>query len=187
VHRDIKPDNILINLSENSCVYIIDFGLAGSYRTSSGSHIPYNRDTTLIGTTRFLSINGHRGIEQSRHDDLESLAYLFIYLLRRSLLWQDLEASSNEEKYRKILEKKIASRNKLCANLPAAFDLFLHYTQTLPFDATPDYEYLSSLFQNTMESTGYIDDGHFEWDAIEYQQDGLHSDIRSSSSESDSV
>ena len=84
------------------------------------------------------------------------------------------------------MEKKVASKDELCVCLPPTFDTFLHYTQTLAFDAAPDYEYLRSLFQDTISSAGYIDDGCFEWDLTDYKQLGLHSDIRSSSSKSGS-
>jgi hypothetical protein len=84
------------------------------------------------------------------------------------------------------MEKKIASKDKLCVCLPPAFGLFLHYTQTLAFNAAPDYEYLRSLFQETMSSAGYIDDGCFKWEMMDYQQHGLHSDVHSSSSKSGS-
>ena len=161
IHRDIKPDNILISLSDTSQLYIINFGLSGRYCTPLGSHILYNHSTTLISTPHFLSINGHRGIKQSRRDDLESLAYMLIYLLCGSLPWQSLEVSSSEEK---------------CKN----------YTQTLAFNAAPDYEYLHSLFQKTMSSAGYINNECFKWEMMDYQQHGLHLDVHSSSSESGS-
>ena len=82
IHRDIKPENILMGLEENaSTVYLIDFGLAKKWKNSAGEHIPYKDGKNLTGTARYVSANTHRGIEQSRRDDLEGVGYLLLYLL----------------------------------------------------------------------------------------------------------
>lgn len=109
IHRDIKPDNFLIGGTESTrdSVYVIDFGLAKCFQNSNGEHIPYKDGKNLTGTARYASINTHKGIEQSRRDDLETIGHVLIYLVKGSLPWQGLPGRSKNEKYAAIKKKKI--------------------------------------------------------------------------------
>jgi casein kinase I family protein HRR25 len=57
--------------------------------------------------------------ELSRRDDLESLAYCFIYFLTGKLPWQGLKAPNRKKKYELILETKTTMPPEvLCRGLP---------------------------------------------------------------------
>lgn len=62
----------------------------------------------IIGTLRYASISNHKGMEQSRRDDLESLAYVLIYFLVGSLPWQSIKADSIKTKMEMIKNRKIS-------------------------------------------------------------------------------
>ena len=150
IHRDIKPDNFAIGYDDPCQIYILDFGLAKKYRSSRTlKHNPLIKHARLTGTARYASINALKGYEQSRRDDLESFGYVLAYLLRGSLPWQGITAKTKEEKYAKILNKKInIPIEKILKNEPQEFINYIKYTKILRYEQDPDYEYLIGLFKN---------------------------------------
>jgi len=148
-----------------SQIYMVDFGMAKQYRDPrTKRHIPYRDKKSLSGTARYMSINTHLGIEQSRRDDLEALGHVFMYFLRGSLPWQGLKAATNKQKYERICEKKqTTTLDELCGEFPNEFKIYMNYVRTLKFDEQPDYEYLRNLFNKVLSRMGEIDDGVFDW------------------------
>lgn len=59
-------------------------------------------------------------MEQSRRDDLESLAYMLIYFLKGVLPWQGLKAATKKQKYDRISERKMSTPVEvLCKGCPS--------------------------------------------------------------------
>lgn len=87
-------------------VYLIDFGLSKFYKDEKGNHIKYKDEKQLTGTARYASLHTHLGIEQSRRDDLESLAFTLIYLFKGDLPWMYIKSKNKKEKYEKIMQMK---------------------------------------------------------------------------------
>ena len=164
IHRDIKPTNFLIETSPNyNQAFTIDFGLAKRYRDPRTQiHMPIRLDHHILtSTTSFASFNSHLCIEQSCHDDLESLAYILIYFLRSSLPWYNTKASSNNQ-HNKIKQMKVNSIPSLVARLPNEFSIF-HYTCALSFESKPSYAYMCHLFCDLRICKEHEDDDIFDW------------------------
>ena len=173
MNPDQKPDQFCVgrhddDITKTPQIFVIDFGLATSFR-EDGRHIKNarrgGRGKHKTGTARYASVNVHNGSEHTRRDDLESLAYILIELLRgyvpdigtsplyvskfshsltspRSLPWIGMRAITAAQGRRKIGESKTDILTAdLTAGMPEEFATFLEYARELSFAEEPDYEY----------------------------------------------
>ena len=164
IHRDIKPQNFLMGLTDPNVLYIIDFGLSKKYRSKKGKHIKFSLTNNIIGTPRYCSINALRGAEQSRRDDLESLFYVILYFLRGNVPWQNLKIKSRSERFNKINEiKRNINYKLLCKNLPDELYNFGLYVKHLKFVQEPNYKYIKKLFYSILTKMNETDDDIFSW------------------------
>ena len=120
IHRDLKPDNFVIGrYNEKKKIYCIDFGLSKKFRNAGGEHISQNKKKGFCGTARFASIAAHKFVDQSRKDDLESIAYILIYLYKGKLPWQKIKNKDKHKRYALMGEMKInTSEEELCKDIP---------------------------------------------------------------------
>ncbi|PSR96882.1 Casein kinase 1-like protein [Actinidia chinensis var. chinensis] len=149
VHGDVKPENFLLGppgtLDEKK-LFLVDLGLATRWRVgSTGLHVEYDqRPDVFRGTVRYASAHAHLGRIGSRRDDLESLAYTLVFLLRGRLPWQGYQG---ENKGFLVCKKKMAtSPETLCCFCPQPFRQFVEYVVNLKFDEEPNYSKYISLF-----------------------------------------
>lgn len=166
VHRDIKPENFLVGKTKNDqMIYLIDFGLAKRYRDDQTKiHVPFKENKNLTGTARYASRHALKGKEESRRDDLESIGYVLIYLIKGSLPWQGLKCKDKDEKYRKIKEmKEKTTPEELCQGLPIQFKEYLEYCFKLQYDDEPNYKYLYNLFRDFYKKKEYDLDYIYDW------------------------
>jgi len=147
IHRDIKPENILIGIEERSeDFFLIDYGISKCYRDPKGRHLIFRENKPFIGTMRYASIHSHMGVELSRRDDLESLGYVLLYLIKGYLPWQNVEAKTKEKTFQVGKIKQKLKITELCKDLPKEFVMYFEYVKDLEFNESPDYEYLKGLF-----------------------------------------
>lgn len=157
VHRDIKPDNFMLN-SEGNKLYCIDFGLAKKIST-----VP--KTSKFCGTVRFASLSAHTGKEQTPKDDLESLAYNLIYMYKGYLPWQMIKEKDIEKKERYKLIRNMKANiscEELCKSMPREFLVFLKYTRSLDQGEDPRYSSLINMFKKLFDSKNYKD-YEYEW------------------------
>lgn len=164
IHRDIKPDNFVVDKDNGKKLYCIDFGLAKKYVKRNNEHISFKKGNKFCGTARYASIAAHKGCEQSRKDDLEAVGYLLVYLFRGKLPWQNLKHKDKKERYKMIMEKKESiSEEELCDQLPREFLVYFKHVKTLDFDEKPRYQALINMFKNLYDFKNYRNDS-LEWE-----------------------
>ena len=165
IHRDIKPENFTIGLKKyKNTIYMIDYGLTRKFCDSRKNHIPYKEGKHLTGTALYASIYTHKGIEQSRRDDLESLGYMMIYFCKGELPWMNVKGKTKEIKYKKIMEKKLEMKpDILCQGLPDEFNQYFKYVRELQFTEEPKYDFLLGLFNSAMKKNNIKNDFKFDW------------------------
>ncbi|CAH1449020.1 unnamed protein product [Lactuca virosa] len=159
VHGDVKPENFLLGqpgTPNEKKLYLVDLGLASKWRdTSSGNHVDYDQKPDVFrGTVRYASVHAHLGRTGSRRDDLESLAYTLVFLLKGKLPWQGFVG---ENKGFLVCKKKMAtSPDILCYYCPSPFKQFLEAVTNMKFDEEPNYSKLIALFENCLVSNAAL-------------------------------
>ena len=150
IHRDIKPDNIIMGLNEtSSIVHLIDFGLTRSVLKKNGGHIEFRTGKNLVGTARFVSINAHLGYELSRRDDLLTLGYVMVYFAKGQLPWHYVDTRRRSARFEELGRlKKSWSFADLCAGCPRSYLLYFEYCNNLAFEEMPDFSFLHGLIKN---------------------------------------
>lgn len=156
IHRDIKPDNFVIDNKNGEKIYCIDFGLAKKYVKKNDEHILFNKNNKFCGTARYASIAAHKGYTQSRKDDLEAIGYMLVYLFRSKLPWEGIKNKDKKEKYRLILEKKEnTTEEELCKQLPREFLIYFKYVRNMDFDEIPPYKAFIRMFKRLFDSKNF--------------------------------
>uniref|UniRef100_A0A7N0TH61 non-specific serine/threonine protein kinase n=1 Tax=Kalanchoe fedtschenkoi TaxID=63787 RepID=A0A7N0TH61_KALFE len=153
VHGDVKPENFLLGrpaTSQEKKLFLVDLGLATKWRDSANEqHVEYDQRPDMFrGTVRYASVHAHLGRTASRRDDLESLAYTLVFLLRGRLPWQGYQG---DNKSYLVCKKKMATSSEmLCCFCPGPLRQFLEIVVNMKFDEEPNYSKLISLFEGLL-------------------------------------
>jgi serine/threonine protein kinase len=144
VHGDIKPSCFYLGLNENFKIYLADFGFAFGFNNNlTGNHKPFKKGVYSFADPKFCSKNCCRNYQKSRRDDIESLGYILVYLMKGFLPW---ESSNNALNIKQI--KLSTSLNDLCSGISSNIKEFIRYSWNLKFYEKPNYNHLRDLLNN---------------------------------------
>ncbi|KAI6026988.1 putative casein kinase-1 hhp1 [Pisolithus marmoratus] len=170
VHRDIKPENFLCPLDDPSTIKLIDFGISKPFSreqsTARSKYDPLAERRHIVGTLYWASLNSHNGEDLAPRDDIESLAFTTLFLLRGNLPWKPrprLESQVRSQEIVRIM-KSVCSGPNLSAGFPSEFGELLTYSRSLTFDQFPDHGALRNSFTSLADRLGLsLDDGPLDW------------------------
>ncbi|XP_040602063.1 tau-tubulin kinase 2 isoform X5 [Mesocricetus auratus] len=161
LHRDIKPSNFAMGRFPSTCrkCFMLDFGLARQFTNSCGDVRPPRAVAGFRGTVRYASINAHRNREMGRHDDLWSLFYMLVEFVVGQLPWRKIK---DKEQVGSIKERY--DHRLMLKHLPSEFSTFLDHISSLDYFTKPDYQLLTSVFDNSIKTFGVIESEPFDWE-----------------------
>lgn len=97
----------------------------------------------MVGSPVFASLNSHRGHTLSRRDDMESLGYVLVYLVRGQLPWQRFSTAAKDLIF---VKKSTITIEDLCGGLEPLCNYFRSVKQ-LAFGQEPDYDGLRRVLR----------------------------------------
>jgi len=169
VHRDISPNNFMLGIGDKSDqLHLIDFGHAKEIQPAS-LFVPARRHRfsfaqPMVGTPRFASVFTHMGLEPSYRDDMESLGYIWIYLLKGRLPWQGLRSTDQHSKLDLIAQTKCQTPlDVLCEGLPEEFLVYMNYVRNLRHLEMPDHAKVREFFRTLAANMDFEYDWKFDW------------------------
>ncbi|WP_419961590.1 Stk1 family PASTA domain-containing Ser/Thr kinase [Psychrobacillus sp. BM2] len=112
IHRDIKPQNILLDEEEN--VKVTDFGIAMALSATS-----YTQTNSVLGTVHYLSPEQARGGTATKQSDIYALGIVLFELLTGQLPFSGESAVSIALKH---LQTETPSIRKIIPSIPQSIE-----------------------------------------------------------------
>ena len=158
VHRDIKPNNFLLQQNPKYPIVLVDFNLSARH-IDPETYKPYPciNEHIFLGTKIFASIDVLSSFSCGPKDDLIAWFYSFLYLACGSL-----PRSGEKDKEKLISLKKSFKLSDLNYKFPDEFQEIYDYLKKLKYKDTPDYEFIKKLFVSGMKEDSVSPDS-FDW------------------------
>lgn len=150
VYRDLKPENIMLGFDNR--IYLVDYGLC----------VMVNRKVAnkqsgalgkMLGTPRYASLNAHSGNYPVFGDDLESLLYVLIFIMTKSLPWADMEEIAEIKKMKEMVNfKSLIENNRYKNDWMNFINLLLKFRMSVSANYAALKEILINIIQDKPRS-----------------------------------
>ncbi|KAG9099326.1 hypothetical protein FRC06_005386 [Ceratobasidium sp. 370] len=145
------PLAIVLDVADQM-ICLIDFGL--TYRPSKPLPVASQSSTPqahggVFGTLPYASLNAHLGHRLIYRDDLESLAYTLLFILRGDLPWTHYaNHGAPVGQLRQVYaQKRKYNGTRLVVGLAAGFGELVDYAGCLPEEGIPKYAMWQGVFK----------------------------------------
>jgi len=211
LYRDTKPNNFMLGWDPEGQhftdkLFLIDFGLCGTYWDNTwkpdGVHLPKigpnGKKAGFAGTQRYASINAFHRYQQSRADDMETLAYVWGHLYTGALPWAGMKTprrpglTASKAKL-EMFERQIRKRQEAKDNdwtytvrqdgeavtrdiFPPVIKDYMAEVMRLSHESEPEYEAYQDMIDRAAQKAGIDmnpEDGHFVKE-VEFEDPETH-------------
>ena len=155
IHRDVSLHNMVAGAQNSNYVYLIDYGHSKPL-FEYGRHIPEVDKKRCSVNAWFCGLNAHLLKEQSRRDDLQSLAFTLIYLHRGSLPREQTDLQDKETI--RMLKEDLSDDNDALREL-------LNHSRDIGFETKPNYDLCKTKFNEVLTQPGNTD-GVMDWNML---------------------
>lgn len=166
VHLGLSPSSAHVGLGANSdTIYLGDFGhvqrLQEQRSGLRASRIQEGEGTNPF-SDMFCSLRAHSTPQRllTRRDDMESLCYLLIFMLRGTLPWADsrVQGPGGGTGFQPdtIHSLKSVSSLLICEGLPAEIAACLEYSRNMEVDERPDYSFFRKMLRQLALRRGHL-------------------------------
>jgi serine/threonine protein kinase len=157
VDCDLTPDNICVGSGPSSnSIFLIDLGLALEIgRPPAGFEkgpIPFR------GTPAFASVAAHKGQLLRPKDDIESLIYTLVYLLKGELPWL-----TNDDRDRIFSIKSSIQADELFEGVPDELKRIYQEVRQMSGGATPQYAKYRKMLRDLFIGCRFVFDYKYDW------------------------
>lgn len=115
-----------------------------------------NKLNCYVGTCLFASMSAHELTKQTRRDDLISMVFVLIYLLKKNLPWEEASSSDNWKETACLKREFLSSYHE--RNMPKPIATVLDHILKLNRFDKPDYSSLKEIFKQGIKEEEIEDD-----------------------------
>lgn len=160
VHQNLSAEalnyGILSEERDSPQVFLTNFEQARKVPRFSQAFLQSQREEYSAGSCTFASLARHANLRLTKRDDLESFAYLLLFLVNGTLPWAELARETN---WKVTAQLKVDFQTYMNSfedshTLPSEFTLILRYIFGLSRKDVIEYELILSYIDNVAATHG---------------------------------